>query len=374
MRVALVASSMWSRPEGPERHVTNLARALARGGAHVEVLVQVPGRGPSHVLSLDGFVVRRFHVPVGASRGAIAPGLWETLRRSSRAFDVAHVHTLHPSFAAAVMGVGPRRKVFTPHAPVRLLLRWPYLRVTRAVVGHAALTLCASIAESELLAERLPSAATRIAALTGGVDADAVAAATPFSHVEGSIVFARGPLERHRRVDRAIGAMASLADSHRLVVAGAGPAAGRLAAHAADLRVASRVSFVGPVIDSELYRWLRTARVVVALADQASSGIEVMEGIAAGTPVVASDMPAHREAAGAAAGAGVTFVSPEGSPLELADAISLAVRPRDVAPPAATAPSWDAVAEAALRAYERSLNGRLNGSHPHVSPAPLELA
>ena len=374
MRVALVASSLLSRPEGSERHVSKLAGALARLGAEVEVLTQAPGRGSSHVLSVEGVVVRRFHVPVGASRGAIAPGLWEALRRSRRSFDVAHVHTPHPSFAAAVMGVGPRRKVFTPHSPVNLLVRWPYLRVTRAVVTHAGLTLCASTAESELLAERLPSAALRIAALTGGVDADAIAAAAPFPHLEGSIVFARGPLERRNRIDRAIGAMASLADSHRLVVAGAGPAAGRLAAHAADLRVASRVSFVGPVIDSELYRWLRTARVVVALADQASSGIEVMEGMAAGTPIVASDVPAHREAIGAAGGAGVTIVSPEGSPLEVADAISLAVRPRDAAPRAATVPSWDAIAEATLSAYERSLNGGFNRARVPRAPGRLELA
>jgi glycosyltransferase involved in cell wall biosynthesis len=374
MRVALVASSLPPRPEGPERHVSKLARALARRGVQVEVLTQVPGREPTDVLIPEGVIVRHFRVPVGAAHGAIAPGLWEALRRSNGSFDVAHVHSPHPSFAAAAMGVGPRGKVFTPHAPVKLLVRWPYLRVTRAAVRHAALTLCTSITESELLAERIPFAADRIAGLTGGVDAEAIAAARPFSGPARSTVLARGPLERRRRVDRAIGAMASLADSYRLVIAGAGPAAGRLAAHAADLRVASRMTFLGPVADSELYRWLRTARVVVALADQASSGIEVTEALAAAIPVVASDIPVHREAAGAVAGAGVTLVSPEGSPLEVADAISVAVLAREVAPPAAIATSWDAVADATLSAYERSLDGRRGAARARVLPVPPELA
>ena len=57
-----------------------------------------------------------------------------------------------------------------------------------------------------------------------------------------------------------------------LVVVGDGPARGRLAAYAADLRVSSRVRFVGAVPDPVLYRWLRTARVVVTLGRAAAPG------------------------------------------------------------------------------------------------------
>jgi glycosyltransferase involved in cell wall biosynthesis len=371
MKIALIASSYLPRPDGFDRHVGKLAGALVRRGAQVQVLTQDAGRGLPRVLSLDGVIVRRFRLPLGASRGAVAPGLWNTLRRSGHVFDVAHIHTPHPSFAAAVMRVGPRRKVFTPHAPVKLLVRWPYMRVTRAVVEHAALTLCTSVAESELLAERIPSAARRIAPLTAGVDAEAIEAAAPFAH-PGTAVLALGPLERRRRVDRAIGAMASLDGDLRLVIAGQGPAVPRLAAHAEDLRVASKVDFVGPVGDPDLYRWLRTARVLVALADQGSSGIDVIEGLAAGIPVVASDIPVHREAVARAGDADVIFVSPEGSPLELADAISVAVSRRAVAPKAESGPSWDAVADAMLGMYERSVaRTRSNGARPHSEPTGL---
>ena len=227
------------------------------------MLTQDAGRRPSRLALHDGVLVRRFLLPLGASHGAVAPGLWDALRRSGRAFDLVHVHTPHPSFAAVVMRIGPRRKVFTPHAPAKALTRWPYMRVTRAVVEHATLTLCTSVAESASLAERIPTAAARIGALAGGVDAVEIAAAEPIAHA-GRVVLVRGPLDQRRRIDRAIGAMASLADDYRLVIAGAGPAERRLAAHAEDLRVESRVDFAGPVGDAALYRWLRTARVAVS--------------------------------------------------------------------------------------------------------------
>ena len=350
MNIALVASSYLPRPDGLERHVRQLAIALARRGAQVELLTQDAGRRLTRLFDLDGVTVRRFRLPLGVAHGAVAPGLWDTLRRGTNTFDLAHVHTPHPSFAAAVMRVGPPRKVFTPHAPVKVLVRWPYTRVTRVVVEHAVLTVCNSVAESELLAERIPSAANRIAALASGVDADAIAAARPFEHL-GGVVLALGPLERHKRVDRAIGAMASLDDPVRLVVTGGGPTAPRLAAHADDLRVSSRVHFVGPMRDAELYRWLRTANVLVALADQGTSGIEVTEALSAGTPVVASDIPVHREAAARVGGGGAIFVTPEGSPLEVADAIALALRPLDLVPARVTLPSWDEVAEEMLELY-----------------------
>jgi glycosyltransferase involved in cell wall biosynthesis len=367
MRIALVASAYRPRSDGLDRHVGKLAAALARRGAHVEVLTQDAVRRASRLVLHDDVPVRRFLLPLGASHGAVAPGLWDVLRRNSRAFDLVHVHTPHPSFAAVVMRIGPRRKVFTPHAPAKALTRWPYMRVTRAVVEHAALTLCTSMAESALLAERIPTAAARIGALAGGVDAVAIAAAEPLAHA-GRVVLVRGPLDQRRRVDRAIGAMASLADDYRLVIAGAGPATRRLAAHAEDLRVESRVHFVGPVGDAALYRWLRTARVAVSLAEHGTSGIDVAEAISAGVPVVASEIPAHREAAGRAGGTGVAFVTPEGSPLEVADAISLAGTPREPCAPAEAPPSWETVAEAMLDIYDRSLNGHVRSRPLHAVP------
>jgi glycosyltransferase involved in cell wall biosynthesis len=105
------------------------------------------------------------------------------------------------------------------------------------------------------------------------------------------------------------------------------------------------------VSDNDLYRWLSTARLVVTLSQQEAFGLQVLEGVAAGVPVVASDIPAHREAGNHATGTGVTFVSPEGSPLEVADAIRNALTVPAQAP-VRPLPSWTDVVDRTLALYE----------------------
>ena len=351
MKVALVASSYLPRAGGLERHVDELARGLARRGVEVEMLTQDWSPRQARVSEFDGVVLRRFAASSGNRGFAIAPGLWKHLRRNARSLDVAHVHCTHASLGVAVARAAPRHLVFTPHAPIQRLLRWPNAGALRAVVGHAARTICTSRAEGDLLARRLPWAANRIRVVPNGVHVAAIQAARSFENAD-DVVLSVGRLERCKRVDRAIAAMASLDPAFRLVVVGAGPVRRRLEAHAADLRVSSRVEFVGSVPDTQLYRWLRTGRVLVTLAEHAASGLQVIEAISAGAPVVASDIPVNREAASRADGAVVFFVSPEGSPFEVAEAISEAARMSVSSPPPATVPSWDAVVDSTWAIYK----------------------
>jgi glycogen(starch) synthase len=359
MRVALVASSYLPHRGGLPRHVHELARGLARRGADVEVLVPGAGRGLPRLAEREGVVVRRFPFVVDRGRLAAAPGLWARLRVAAATFDVADVHTARTPLALAVARAGFRRLVFTPHAPVQRMVRWPYAHTTRAVVCGAAQIVVRSSVEADLLRGRFPSAAHRIAIVPTGVDAAGIQAARPFPH-PGRVVLTVDRLERHTRVDRAIAAMPSLDPAYQLVVVGNGPIRHRLRAYAADLQVSSSVEFVGSVPDRDLYRWLRTSHVLVALAEQEDSGLRVIEALAAGATVVASDIPVHREAASDLEGARVIFVSPEGSPLEVADAISeaasLGVRPQAEMAHLAV-PSWDSVVSRILDLYATLIPG-----------------
>jgi glycosyltransferase involved in cell wall biosynthesis len=354
MKVALVASSYVPQAGGLHRQVDGLARGLTRRGAHVEVLVQGAGRGAQRVAEREGVVLRRLPPVVRPGRFAAVPGLSERLRRTVAAFDLADVHTAHVPLALAVARAGFRRLVFTPDVPIQHLVHWPHARTTRVIVDAAAQIVCRSRVEADLLRMTFPSAADRIRVVPTGLDAEAIRAAMPFGY-PGRVVLTVGPLERRERVDRAIAAMASLDPEHRLVVVGDGPSRHRLRAYAADLRVSSRVRFVGAVPDADLYRWLRTGYVLVALAEQQSSAVHVTEALTAGAMVVASDIPAHREAAADVDGSRVIFVSPEGSPLEVADAISEAAA-RGVRSTAhewhLPVRSWDSVVDRTVELYE----------------------
>jgi glycosyltransferase involved in cell wall biosynthesis len=358
MKIALVTSSYLSNRGGAERHVVELARGLARRGAEVELLAPSFANRSRQVVDRDGVIVRCFPSMVGPVRFAIATGLWERLRLAA-GFDLADVHSADPRLALAVIRSGVRRCVFTPQAPIGRLIGWQQARTTGAVLGLASEIVCNSSAERDALCERFPELWRRTSVVPIGVDAAAIQAASPFPHA-GNVVLAVGRLERCRRIDRAIAAIASLDPGFRLVVVGDGPLLHRLRAHAADLRVSERVHFVGAVADVELYRWLRSARVVVALHDDHSSGIHVGEALAAGAPLVASELPVHREAAAQFDGARIKFVSPRGSPFEVVDAIAELARVGAPSPVPAVdhgAPSQEAVLDRVLDLYQDLING-----------------
>lgn len=354
MRVALVASSFPPEPGRLERRVDQLARGLARRGAEVEILTQGPAQATLE--HCEGVTVRRFPAAVGPLRFAVAPKLWERLRLTSGSFDLVDVHTRQVSLALAVARTRVRRLVFTPGAPMGVFLGWPYTRATRAFIALTSQIVCHSELDRRWLAETLPAAAQRTQVVPDGVDSEALRAARPFA-TDDTVVLAVDRLNRLSGVGRAIAAMPSLDPEFRLVVVGDGPERDRLAAYAADLRISSRVQFVGAVPDPVLHRWLRTTRVVVALAGEHGSGSQVTEACAAGASVVASDIPTHREAAEGPGGGHVIFVAPKGSPLDVADAIDEAARVSVL--PAFTAPSWESVTDSTWMLYERLVGDNL---------------
>ncbi|MBV9005034.1 MAG: glycosyltransferase family 4 protein [Solirubrobacterales bacterium] len=368
MKVALVASSFLPQPGRLERRVDQIARGLARRGVEVEILTQ--GCGRAGFQQHQGVIVRRFPTAVGPLRFAVAPKLRERLRLTSETFDVVDVHTRHVPLAVAVARTRARRIVFTPGAPLDVFLGWPYTRATRAVMASTAQIVCRSEIERDLLCETVPEAASRSRIVPDAVDVAAMDAATPFV-TAGTVVLAVDRLDRLTGVRRAIASMLSLDPEFRLVVVGDGPARDRLEAYAADLRIASRVQFVGAVSDAVLYRWLRTARVVVTLAAERGSGSQVTEARAAGASVVASDLPIHREAAERPGGGHVIFVPAKGSPLDVADAIDEAARV-SVLPStrglSLAVPSWEPVIDATWRLYTELIgDGLLPVPDPVVS-------
>jgi glycosyltransferase involved in cell wall biosynthesis len=350
MRIALVASSFLPEPGRLERRVDQLARGLAQRGAEVEVLSQGPGRARTE--HRDGVTIRTFPTVAGPLRFAVAPRLRERLRLTSHGFDVIDVHTRQAPLALAVASARIRRLVVTPCASLDGFIGWPHTRAARAVLAAAPQIVCRSEIERDLLGRIIPQAAPRARVVPDGVDLEALRSAQPFA-VTGTVVLAVDRLDRTTGVGRAIAAMASLDPTFRLVVVGNGPARDRLSAFAADLRISSRVQFVGAVSDDELCRWLRTARVVVTLPDQQSSGAVVAEACAAGVSVVASDLPIQRQAA-ERVGGGVVFVPPRGSPLDVADAIEEAAQ-LSVMPHAemlaSSAPSWESAIDATWELY-----------------------
>lgn len=370
MRVAIVASSALPQWGRLERRVDQLARGLCRRGVEVEILAQsLPGQ-PA-VDEHNGVIVRRFPAAVGG-RVAVTRKLWDRLQANSDTYDLVDVHTRSTPLALTVARTRVRRLMFTPGASIETFLGWPYARATRAVISSSSRIVCRSEADRVLVCDAVPRAADRVHVVPDGVDTVGLTGAEPFA-TRDSVVLAVDRLDHTSGVARAIAAMASLDRQFRLVVIGDGPARARLVAYAGDLRISSRVLFLGQVPDETLYRWFRTARVVVALADKPGSGLQVTEARAAGASVVISDLPTHRQAAEGPGPGHVILVPPRGSPLDVADAIAEAAR-RAAVPttpvPYLSASSWESVVERTLSLY-RDVLGTHRRAQPQDAPGVI---
>jgi len=115
---------------------------------------------------------------------------------------------------------------------------------------------------------------------------------------------------------------------------------------------------VGFLTDEELARTYSEATALVAPSRYEGFGLPILEAMACGTPVIASDIPAFRESAGDAA----EFVAP-GDARQLASAINRALTDGSYADALrerglrhARQFSWDQTARQTLEAIQRAMN------------------
>ncbi len=356
MRIAYVSPCYAPSIGGVETHVAHLAARAASAGHHVEVLTQEHDRHLPAVERIDGVLVRRFPILLPGHNYAMAPGLWAYLARHGAGYDVVHAHSYHalPALLAALTASRPL--VFTPHyhgtghSPIRSLLHVPYRRLGAAIFARAAQVICVSEAEASLVRSHFPICAQRVTVIPNGVEAAALRAAEPFADPHRTILSV-GRLETYKNVDRTIKALVHLDESFVLRIIGGGPARPALEQLAATLGLQARVSFLGRVDDAVLRRWFRTAQVCVSMSAHEAFGITVLEAVAAGSGVVASDIPAYREAALSGSPGAVALAPLDVPPDGLADRIRAAAAWRQRNESLPDIPSWDAVAERTLSVY-----------------------
>jgi glycosyltransferase involved in cell wall biosynthesis len=160
-----------------------------------------------------------------------------------------------------------------------------------------------------------------------------------------------GRLERYKNVHRLLAVADRLSPGARVRIAGGGPELD----HLRSLAVASNraVEVLGRVSDAEKRQLFATATIGVALSSHEAQGISVLEFLASGIPVVASDIPAHREIAERFGRVALVDPSSDESILGGIAEASAVGRGRPI-----RVPTWSDTADAAERAYEMILRGR----------------
>src|SRR3954451_14993510 len=378
MRIGLVSPYPWDVPGGVVAHVRELSEALTDLGHEVSVITPVDDdemplpdyvtrAGRSVPVPYNGSVSRLVFGPVSATR----------VRRwlHDGAFDVLHVHspeTLSLSLLAVMNARGPIVATFhaaNPRSRILAILQSPLQVQLEKLAGRIAV----SAAARKTIVEHLGGDAVVV---PNGVHVDRYAAAAPFDGWpgDGALGFVGRIDEPRKGLGVLLDAMPLLWRSHpglRLLVAGPGEL---------DRELDPRVTLLGQVDDARKARVYRSVDVFVAPNTGGESfGIILLEAMAAGTPIVASDLDAFRRVleSGTAGPAGA--VATVGDPESLAHACaSLFASPerRDALRAAGralvTRYDWAVVAREVVRVYETAIS--VSAGRVVEEPEPLEAA
>ncbi|HEY1702082.1 MAG TPA: glycosyltransferase family 4 protein [Trebonia sp.] len=368
MRIGIACPYSWDVPGGVQAHIRDLAEALIGMGHDVSVIAPadddkplqdyVVPTGAAMPVPYNGSVARLAFGPLSASR----------VRRwlKEGAFDVLHVHEpTVPSLSLLATWAAAGPIVATVHTSMPrsrvLLASQPFLRsALEKIDGRIAV----SEAARTTLVEHLGGDAVLI---PNGVATKNYRHAEPLPGFpgEGGVIGFLGRMDEPRKglavLLKAFEILAPDRPGLRLLVAGRGDAAEWARKLPAGIR--DRAVFVGETTEEEKVRVLHSVDVFCSPNTGGESfGIVTAEAMAAGLPVVASDIDAFRQVLrGGTAGELFAVGDPESlarAAERLLDDPARRAELSVAALDAVAAYDWDTVATDVLSVYQAVVLGR----------------
>lgn len=318
MRVGIVCPYSLTLPGGVQGQVLGLGRALQRQGIDARILGPCDGPPPhASVIPLGNSIPTANNGSVAAIAPDPAAALRTIRALRDEDFDVVHIHeplAPGPSLTAMVAASSPKVATFHRSGPsswlraFRSLARW----------GATSLDIRAAVSE-EARATAAETLGGEYELVWNGIDTGCYRRTDPWP-TDGPTILFIGRHEPRKGLAVLTEAMDLLPGDVTLWVAGQGPETDRLRrATAGD----KRVHWLGPVSEEEKVRRIQGADVLcVPSLHGESFGVVLLEGMAAATPVVASDITGYRNVA--RPGVEARMVAP-GDRAELAKAVEAAL-------------------------------------------------
>jgi teichuronic acid biosynthesis glycosyltransferase TuaC len=399
----LLFSTLYPNSARPSHGIfveTRLAHLLASGAVSARVVAPIPYSANSRIvpaeyrgLGIVPYREERRGIAIVHPRFAVIPKIGMTvapfllylgarkavasLMREGFSFDLIDAHYFYPDGVAAAMLARALKKPLIITARGTDINLIPQYRLPRAMIRWAAseaggiITVCAALRDA---LEALHVPAGKIRVLRNGVDLALFspldkAAARAALGLEGRVLLSVGHLIERKAHDLVIRALASL-PGMRLVIAGDGPLAGELRGLASSLGVADRVRFAGSIAQRDLAKYYSSADLLVLASSREGWANVLLEAMACGTPVVASNVWGTPEVV-AAPEAGLLLDAR--TPEAIARAVtSLLARPpsREAVRAYAERFSWDETTAGQIALFDEVLRGS-GGPRRDPTPAPL---
>ena len=304
MKIGFVSPYAWDVPGGVQAHIRDLAQYYRHQGHEVSVLAPasdesaieedfvVPAGRPV-AIPYNGAVARVLFGPVAASR----------VRQwiDTEAFDILHLHEpAIPSLSllACSIAEGPMVGTFHVAAP-RQKVAFAIAPLLEPVIEK----LRARIAVSEVARETLTiHLDTDAVVIPNGISSDFFSSALPRTewqreHTIGFIGRFSEPRKGLGILLEALPTVTRIFPHVRILIAG--PGEGTEAMQSVNPALRNNLQFLGRIDDREKASFLKSLDLYVAPNTGGESfGIILAEAMAAGAPIVASDIPAFKQLLG----------------------------------------------------------------------------
>ncbi len=300
---------------GVQSQVLGLTRSLRAKGVAAQVLAPCDGPPPEPWVTPLGNSIPYAQngsfaplAPDPAAQFRVLAAIWD------ERFDVLHLHEpLAPGPTLTAVMVKPVPLIGTFHASGSIAVyRWARFGVRR--LASRLDTRVAVSPEAAGMAKRYLDGSYDI--LFNGIEIERFSHRHRTMTTSGPTVFFLGRHEPRKGLGVLLEAFDRLPADITLWIGGQGPETDELRRR---FRDDDRLEWLGPVTEAEKWARLRAADVfcVPSLGGE-SFGVVLLEGMAAGTPVVASDLPAYRVVAEDGSHA---ELFPTGDPAALAKAL-----------------------------------------------------
>jgi len=247
--------------------------------------------------------VEYFAIP-WISRSLNGNTIYRGLRRAvpARAPDLILGFYVYPEAYAAVRlgkALGVPVVIGSRGSDLRRIEANPFIqKMTRSAVRQANAVLCVSSDLADI-AKRLGAAPDKVHTIRNGVDggvfvpqAQEQARRELNLHVSGRLVLFVGWLSALKGVPQLVDAMALLKSrgDWQLALVGEGSIEGDLRRQAADLGIAERVRFLGPMKAQQIATWMNASDFLCLPSESEGCPNVVVEALSCGTPVVANSV------------------------------------------------------------------------------------
>jgi glycosyltransferase involved in cell wall biosynthesis len=320
-----VASYFSPHRGGIESYVQKLSSRLSEGGHEVTILTTdiPPSKREERIGRIE---VHRYRAPIKPLGNPLAIGMLEGFL-SHRDFDIVHSHDEHAfttNLSALARRMGKQRLVVSCHgrlvytAPLGRMILSAYERtLMRSTLGSAEAIIALSESDRHYLSA-LGVERDRISVIPNAIDPPARTSPTE-GGAEGRVILCVGQLLQRKGIEILVEAMQEVHEAHRsakLLIVGEGERKTELLKMRRQRGLEEAILFKGRASEAELEEAYSSCDLLVLPSFAEGMPTVILEAMARGKPVVATDIPGVREHFSETA-----ILVPPGEPHGLSEAI-----------------------------------------------------